>query len=83
MTEARIKIVPNPARQSVRIVNEKQSTVISYCITSISGEIVKRESLNDHRENEIDVSQLSSGIYFLDLFSADKRLIGSEKLVIP
>lgn len=68
---AKFKIYPNPATSMVTI---SAADVDSYklSVTDISGKVVMTKSLNGI-ENTVDVSSLSSGAYFFELASDNKR----------
>lgn len=68
---AKFKIYPNPATSMVTI---SAADVDSYklSVTDISGKVVMTKLLNGI-ENTVDVSSLSSGAYFFELASDNKR----------
>jgi photosystem II stability/assembly factor-like uncharacterized protein len=68
---AKFKIYPNPATTTVTI---SASDVDSYKlnVTDLTGKTVMTTSLNG-MENNLDISALSSGAYFFELSSNNKR----------
>lgn len=71
VTATKFKVYPNPATSIVTI---SAADVDSYklSITDLSGKVVMTKSLNGI-ENTVDVSSLSSGAYFFELASDNKR----------
>ncbi|MDI1317588.1 T9SS type A sorting domain-containing protein [Flavobacterium sp.] len=68
---AKFRIYPNPATSTVTI---SATDVDSYklSVTDLTGKTVMTKSLNG-MENNVDVSALSSGAYFFELSSENKR----------
>jgi len=63
-TERSLAIAPNPADNKLKI-NLDDSVLKSLQIISSSGQIMKYKSVNEEGETSIDLSNFSSGIYFL------------------
>lgn len=57
----KVSIYPNPATDVINVQNLKKETV--YTITTVTGQIL----LSNTTEGKIDISNLSSGLYFLNL----------------
>lgn len=70
-SSAKFKVYPNPATSFVTI---SATDVDSYklSVTDLSGKTVMTKSLNG-MENNVDISALSTGTYFFDLSSDNKR----------
>ena len=68
---AKFKVYPNPATATVTI---SATDVDSYklSVTDLTGKTVMTKSLNG-MENNVDVSALSSGAYFFEMSSDNKR----------
>lgn len=76
-------IYPNPSRDFVYIeLNKNIVHLINYIsISDINGREIKRVS-NHHYENEqINITNLSPGLYFLNVFNEYGALLGKEKLI--
>ncbi len=76
---ANIKVYPNPVENYVYIKSEKKISRIS--IFNNVGSVVAHNSFEGDREIEIQLSGLSSGIYFLKVITNDNLIIG-KKLVV-
>ncbi len=63
------KLYPNPTKDILFLTSEKNIT--KYIMYNANGEIFKEENLQITSE-EINVSNLSSGIYYLKVFSEEK-----------
>jgi hypothetical protein len=73
-----MKIYPNPANDKVNIVNLwGQSALLK--IYDLMGTVVKNEIIHGDKK-EINVEDLSVGVYVLEFTSNDKSL--QEKLII-
>lgn len=76
--KGRLKIVPNPAKDNVRIEGDFVNGAV-FCIKDLNGRyVVQSEKLN--KEQVIDVSHLTPGVYLLLVISSEK--VYSGKLVI-
>ncbi|MBP6455683.1 MAG: T9SS type A sorting domain-containing protein [Chitinophagaceae bacterium] len=72
-----ISIFPNPAQNKI-FINANEEKITSYCIKDILGKTLLKENLNS---NQIDISTLSNGIYFIQ-FQNDKKQFGVKKFVV-
>ena len=66
---------PNPVKGQLVTVRMSDVDMFEYRIYSISGELMAQGT----SDADINVSQLNSGIYFIELFTQDNRVI--KKLV--
>ena len=72
-------IYPNPASNKL-FINSKESFQSNYSITNQIGmDMVQNEPLDRH--SGIDISYLSSGVYFLKLYAKDKKFSKCLKFV--
>jgi len=63
------RIFPNPANNFIHVVSENNKTSISQIqIMDLSGKVVR--TINS-QFNQIDISELNSGIYMVNVFSSD------------
>ena len=70
-----MNIYPNPATSQITIVWDEVK-VDEIKITSYSGRLVKRITANSlNGEKTIDISGLSSGVYFVNIGRIVKKLI--------
>ncbi len=72
-----IQIYPNPAKKLLRIENITNIEIESISITNINGQIIKQF---DSRKNQLDISGISSGFYFLKVSYKNGEL--TEKIII-
>ncbi|MDN3678420.1 T9SS type A sorting domain-containing protein [Flavobacterium paronense] len=70
-TVAKFKVYPNPATSVVTISTPDVDTA-NLSVTDLSGKVVMTKSLNGI-ENTIDISTLSTGAYFFELSSNNKK----------
>jgi alpha-amylase len=69
--EKKVAIFPNPASSSIRVFLEESFSV--WEITDLNGRIVKSGSDNT-TDFEINISELQSGLYYLNLISNNTRV---------
>lgn len=70
-------IFPIPARDILRIENIKNIEIESIFVTNINGQIIKQF---DARNTQLDISDISSGLYFLKISYENGVL--TEKIII-
>ncbi len=74
-----VKIVPNPAKNSVTFIESKPNSFDTIDIYDANGRLIsKKESLLN---NTLNISNLASGLYFLVL-KQENKLVKQHKLVI-
>jgi hypothetical protein len=64
-TATAFSMYPNPAQTMVTLSNNEMMK--QYSITDLNGRIVKAGGLNNVTEANVDVSELSSGIYLVNI----------------
>ena len=77
--EAGISIYPNPATNAVIVELTNELRNVKAEIRSITGQVISVASITNQKST-LDISNLSSGIYFLRLFS--DNLDVTEKIVV-
>jgi hypothetical protein len=66
-----MKLYPNPVQNDLNVkLSQADATQISYTISNLSGQTISKGILD---KEQIDVSQLTTGMYFLQLKSNDGR----------
>ena len=77
-------IYPNPSHDFISIeLNKNIVHLINYIsITDINGREIKRVSNLNYENEQINISNFSSGIYFIKVFNEYGALLGKEKLII-
>ena len=69
-----VVIAPNPASTSLRVVNQQESTSLeSFQIFDISGKVLITGQQIQHNNHDIDVTNVASGLYFLQLFYSNGK----------
>ena len=68
-----VSIYPNPTSNSVNIVSPKEMKQLQ--LISITGKILKNISQNGQTNTKIDLSNLSSGIYFVKIIFNDNSIV--------
>ncbi len=76
-TSAKIKLYPNPSTEYILV---ESSECARYIIVGIDGIIIRKLS---YISNKIDIKNLSSGKYIIQLFDEQNKLCGSEKFIKP
>ena len=67
-------VYPNPAQSVLKIITENKLEIPnSYTIFNLSGQIIESKKLNTAENQQINVTNLSQGIYLLKLFKNDVR----------
>ena len=74
------KIYPNPANEFIVIEGMKQGYRMDFKIISSTGQLVQNGSINSNSRFEVDVQNLSKGLYFIQLNSDQETEI--QKIVI-
>jgi hypothetical protein len=77
-----VKVFPNPANDNL-IISHNLATkegVISLEIMDVMGRVLINKTINN-TNNQIDINQLSSGLYFYNIIQNDK-MVQSGKLVV-
>ena len=80
LQELDFKIYPNPAHDFLNIKIEDKYTPVRFQIVNSSGQIVANGQLFESIE-QINVSKLTNGIYYLNLTSIDNQRSKVEKFI--
>jgi len=73
-------VFPNPNKGTFTLVTTETLKNATAVVIDIHGKTVSTLSLSDSREQSISLPQVSSGIYFIKIISADK--VATQRLVI-
>ena len=65
-------VFPNPAHAEVNIQLPEQQTLDRVAITDVTGKIVLKQ---DQNLNQINVSHLANGLYFIEVHSGNEKLV--------
>ena len=78
-----ITVFPNPACDKVTIqINETDNSIYKIEIFDLFGKKQIEKTINFNNKIEIEIEDLKSGIYLIEIYSPDKKLVGIKKLVI-
>jgi|GEM_PF-973014 len=72
-----IRLYPNPANKEINIESTDNKSILSVEIMDVDGRCLKQMEINN-RMAKIDVSNLSSGIYFARIVFSDKTCLTSK-----
>jgi hypothetical protein len=78
--EIEMMVYPNPSSGLYKVVMDKEYRQLEVTVATASNQSVYRKIFFETQEIEIDLSALSSGIYFLNI-TAEGNKIGSFKMV--
>ncbi|QMU63492.1 MAG: T9SS type A sorting domain-containing protein [Flavobacteriaceae bacterium] len=70
-------LYPNPSNELIHI--ESNSTIKTAIVYDLNGRVVKKVSSDTI--NEINISELSTGIYLLKLFDANAMVMSAKKVI--
>ena len=74
LTEDTFSISPNPANEIIKISNNMNININSISITDLNGRIVKTEKVSNVANIEINVSDLTTGMYLMNI-NSDKGIV--------
>jgi hypothetical protein len=77
--ELDLSVYPNPASGQVNIILDEIHELLQYRFVNVLGVVTKEGQMQ--RRATIDVSELKSGVYFLELYQNGK-LLAAEKLLL-
>ena len=77
-----VNVFPNPANDNLTISHNltTKDGIISLEIMDVMGRVLMNKTINN-TNNQIDINQLSSGLYFYNIIQNDK-MVQSGKLVV-
>jgi len=78
--ELNCKIYPNPAQDQITIKIEDQDIKVRFQIINSGGQIVVNGQLNESVE-QIDISELTNGIYILNLTTVDNLRSSGQQFI--
>jgi LEA14-like dessication related protein len=67
--ESTISIAPNPATEFINVTNSSNNSILNIVLTDLNGRIVKNIKVENENDNQINISDLSSGIYMMKIVS--------------
>lgn len=72
---AKFSTYPNPATNTVTISNKENIMVSEIAITDINGRVVKNLKVNNLSEVQMNVSELNSGVYFMNITTENGKAV--------
>jgi len=73
-------IYPNPADESISIDLKENHPFVEYSIVDVYGRICFQNNINTNRKLEIDIHDYNAGVYFIGLFTKDKKTV--SKIIV-
>ncbi len=67
--ESKFSVSPNPANDFVTISNSENISVNSISMTDLNGRVVKQNSYSNVSEVQVNISDLASGVYMMNIKS--------------
>ncbi|WP_236975979.1 T9SS type A sorting domain-containing protein [Membranihabitans maritimus] len=78
-----LKLFPNPATSRIYISGDPNELGKStFKVYSLTGQEIKRGVLDYSQQTEIDVTNLNSGAYMIEIFNKEKNLLSIKKFII-
>ncbi len=74
-SEKNLKIYPNPASDYLYVESNTNLNIKYVEIINIKGSCVKRQNLNNNNQSQINVKNLSPGIYLLKVYSSNGIIV--------
>ncbi|MGK0388431.1 MAG: hypothetical protein ACI94Y_001161 [Maribacter sp.] len=78
--DGNLTVYPNPTKDKIFIEHSYESRSLRYSIVSTLGKTLITRNMDSDKSIEIDISHLSSGIYFL-VISDSKGILESTKII--
>lgn len=75
-----LQFFPNPAQENLFFEYNENSEFEYLILTDINGKTVKNVSILDR--NEIDISDVTPGIYFVYLIHQDNKMISKPNRIV-
>ena len=72
ISDSKLQLYPNPAKNEI-FVNWKSSDA-AYSIIDAKGSLISHQSKLISGKNRIDISKLTSGVYFIEIYDAGKSI---------
>jgi len=64
-------VSPNPATDVINVSGKNNSTISAVSLTDINGRVVKQTSFNNIAKIEMNISDLSAGVYMMNIKSSE------------
>ncbi|WP_434981341.1 T9SS type A sorting domain-containing protein [Daejeonia sp. YH14] len=72
ISDSKLQLYPNPAKNEI-FINWKSSDA-AYSIIDANGSLISNQSKLVSGKNRIDISKLTSGVYFIEIYESGKRI---------
>ncbi|MES2543397.1 MAG: T9SS type A sorting domain-containing protein [Bacteroidota bacterium] len=79
LPESKFAVSPNPANNVIKITNTENINVTAIAVSDLNGRVVKQQSFNDASNIQVNVSDLSTGMYLMKITS-DKG-VATKKII--
>jgi len=81
ISSADYRVYPNPSLGSINISSNKAYSVDAE-IYNTAGKLVKVFKTNSSRKEEISISELQNGVYFIRLIDSDTKELTTKKIIL-
>lgn len=75
IADAIFAVYPNPASNVVKVSNNQGVQINQITITDLNGRTVKSQSFNNVADAEMNIADLSSGVYMMDIASKEGSVL--------
>lgn len=75
LVQKTVTIYPNPASNNIQVNLGTQVAILNYSLTSITGEVIKENTVENIDAISIDISKEAKGVYFLKLNNTTYKVI--------
>jgi hypothetical protein len=74
-----VSVFPNPARESVNVLFERESNVKTIAISNMIGKTMRVFKPTDNNSARLDLDNIPSGIYFIRLMNGDGHIVATRR----
>lgn len=73
-TAESFSVFPNPASNVINVTNKNLVSINNVSFTDLNGRVVKQVSFSDVSNVQVNISELSSGVYMMNISSAEGNI---------
>lgn len=74
-----VTVFPNPARESVNVIFDRQADVKTIAIYNMIGKTMRIFKATDNSSARLDLDAIPSGVYFLRLMNSDGQIVATRR----
>lgn len=75
-----LSIFPNPVHNGKVTIQNDKNQPVSYKVVDILGKVITNDKLVSNKESQIDLSNATNGVYFIELESKGEKIV--RKLIV-